>query len=96
MSEQQDLIEQFVRVTSASTYLAQQYLDRNNGDLIGAIEDFYANKSASPNERTDKKRKGYVPKYRRSYNRWFPAEYAQKCRFFTNSSNHERDIWTVY
>jgi UBX domain-containing protein 1 len=58
MSEQQDLIEQFVRVTSTSNYLAQQYLDRNNGDLIEAIEDFYANKTATTDETSDKKKKG--------------------------------------
>ncbi|RCK62560.1 hypothetical protein Cantr_08938 [Candida viswanathii] len=37
------LIEEFVSITNSSTYLAEQYLLRNNGDLVEAVEDFYAN-----------------------------------------------------
>lgn len=36
-----ELIESFVAVTNASTYLAQQYLERNGNDLTAAIEDYY-------------------------------------------------------
>ncbi|CUM65576.1 uncharacterized protein PRCAT00003223001 [Priceomyces carsonii] len=44
MSDQEHLIDQFVSVTNASKYLAEQYLQRNKGDLMNAIEDYYANK----------------------------------------------------
>lgn len=42
MSEQDELVDRFVTVTKASRALGQQYLDRNNNDLMSAIEDFYA------------------------------------------------------
>lgn len=42
-SDQEQLIAQFVAVTTSSRYLAEQYLGRNNNDLMDAIEDFYAN-----------------------------------------------------
>ncbi|GEQ70664.1 hypothetical protein JCM33374_g4343 [Metschnikowia sp. JCM 33374] len=41
MSDNSHLVESFIGVTNASKYLAQQYLDRNDNDLTGAIEDFY-------------------------------------------------------
>lgn len=37
------LIDQFIRITSSSRDIASQYLNRNNDDLIQAVEDFYAN-----------------------------------------------------
>lgn len=37
------IIAEFVSITNSSTYLAEQYLLRNNGDLVEAVEDFYAN-----------------------------------------------------
>ncbi|EER36189.1 conserved hypothetical protein [Candida tropicalis MYA-3404] len=39
----QQIIAEFVSITNSSTYLAEQYLSRNNGDLVEAVEDFYAN-----------------------------------------------------
>lgn len=45
--EQDQLIDQFVTVTSSSKSLAEQYLARNKNDLINAIEDYYANTSSS-------------------------------------------------
>lgn len=46
-SDQEQLIAQFVAVTTSSRYLAEQYLSRNNNDLMDAIEDFYANNGKS-------------------------------------------------
>lgn len=46
-----ELIDQFVRVTSASRNLAEQYLARNNNDIMDAIEDYYASTSRSPEPR---------------------------------------------
>ncbi|KAK6463108.1 hypothetical protein DFJ63DRAFT_285473 [Scheffersomyces coipomensis] len=46
MSDEEDpsqLIEQFISITSAQKDLAQQYLARNNNDIVSAIEDYYAN-----------------------------------------------------
>lgn len=40
-ADREQLIERFVTVTGQSKYLAEQYLDRNNDDLMNAIEDFY-------------------------------------------------------
>ena len=40
---EEDLINQFTAVTSAPRHLAEQYLSRNDGNLIEAIEDYYAN-----------------------------------------------------
>ncbi|KAK6200194.1 uncharacterized protein RJT21DRAFT_121090 [Scheffersomyces amazonensis] len=42
IEHQQQLIEQFVSITSSSKYLAEQYLSRNKNDIVSAIEDFYA------------------------------------------------------
>ncbi|EGW34465.1 uncharacterized protein SPAPADRAFT_59889 [Spathaspora passalidarum NRRL Y-27907] len=41
MSDQ--LISEFVSITNSSKYLAEQYLSRNNNDLMEAVEDYYAN-----------------------------------------------------
>lgn len=38
-----ELIEQFVAVTSAPKHLAEQFLARNDDNLVDAIEDYYAN-----------------------------------------------------
>lgn len=48
----EDLINQFVSVTSAPRHLAEQYLARNNSDLIDSIEDYYANNQASESSHT--------------------------------------------
>ncbi|KAI5966822.1 SHP1 [Candida pseudojiufengensis] len=40
-------IAEFVSITNASKSLAEQYIQRNNGDLVEAIEDFYANNEHS-------------------------------------------------
>lgn len=45
MSDDQ-LIESFVAVTNTSKSLAEQYLLRNDRDLLAAIEDFYASETA--------------------------------------------------
>lgn len=57
--EQDQLIDQFVNVTNSSKSLAEQYLARNQNDLINAIEDYYASSSntgkssnSSGNEKT--------------------------------------------
>lgn len=42
MSENDQLIQSFVAVTSAPKSVAEQFLEKNNGDLTQAIEDFYA------------------------------------------------------
>lgn len=57
MSEQDQLIDQFISVTNSSKYLAEQYLSRNKNDLVDAIEDYYANNkpSASTEEGDDLK-----------------------------------------
>lgn len=64
MSDQDQLIEQFMNVTSSSKYLAEQYLNRNKNDVVNAIEDFYANHSVSgqqtPQSSRAKKPKSYV------------------------------------
>ncbi|CAK9436331.1 uncharacterized protein LODBEIA_P08890 [Lodderomyces beijingensis] len=36
-------IAEFISITNASKALAEQYLSRNNNDLVGAVEDYYAN-----------------------------------------------------
>lgn len=41
--EEEDLINQFTSVTSAPRHLAEQYLARNDNNLIESIEDYYAN-----------------------------------------------------
>lgn len=46
MSDDQ-LVLKFVAITSASAYLAQQYLSRNDNDLTAAIEDYYASNDES-------------------------------------------------
>ncbi|ODV79857.1 SEP-domain-containing protein [Suhomyces tanzawaensis NRRL Y-17324] len=51
MSDQADyepLVEQFINVTNSTKYLAEQYLGRNNNDLVDAIEDYYATNKATP------------------------------------------------
>lgn len=62
--EQDQLIDQFVTVTSSSKSLAEQYLARNENDLINAIEDFYATSSNTENpgatSSKPKKAKAYV------------------------------------
>ena len=62
--EQDQLIDQFVTVTNSSKSLAEQYLARNENDLINAIEDYYATSSNTENSRVDstksKKPKAYV------------------------------------
>ena len=45
------LIAEFVSITNSSTYLAEQYLLRNNNDLVEAVEDFYANNEPSQNQK---------------------------------------------
>lgn len=44
--EQEQLIDQFVNVTNSSRSLAEQYLSRNDNDVMDAIEDFYSNNDA--------------------------------------------------
>ncbi|KAK6458891.1 uncharacterized protein RJT20DRAFT_123999 [Scheffersomyces xylosifermentans] len=63
MSDQDQLIEQFISVTNSSEYLAEQYLSRNNNDLVDAIEDYYANNKpgASGNVEAPKKKKSNSP-----------------------------------
>ena len=46
------LIAEFVSITNSSTYLAEQYLLRNNNDLVEAVEDFYANNEPSQKSET--------------------------------------------
>lgn len=46
-ADQEQLIEQFVRVTSSSRYLAEQYLSRNKNDLLDSIDDYYASNKPS-------------------------------------------------
>lgn len=46
-ADQEQLIDQFVNVTSASRDTAQQYLLRNKNDIMNAIEDFYASSGKS-------------------------------------------------
>jgi len=62
--EQDQLIDQFVTVTSSSKSLAEQYLARNENDLINAIEDYYATSSNTGNSGTTsskpRKAKAYV------------------------------------
>lgn len=61
--EQDQLIDQFVTVTSSSKSLAEQYLARNENDLINAIEDYYATSNTGNSETTSskpKKAKAYV------------------------------------
>ncbi|CAX39691.1 UBX domain-containing protein, putative [Candida dubliniensis CD36] len=48
------LIAEFVSITNSSTYLAEQYLSRNNNDLVEAVEDFYANSEPSQKSETKK------------------------------------------
>ncbi|EMG49017.1 SHP1 UBX domain-containing protein 1 [Candida maltosa Xu316] len=36
------LVTEFISITNSSAYLAEQYLSRNNNDLVEAVEDFYA------------------------------------------------------
>jgi len=43
MSEENPHIAEFISITNSSKSLAEQYLQRNNNDLVEAIEDFYAN-----------------------------------------------------
>lgn len=40
--EQEQVIERFITVTNSSKNLAEQYLARNNGDLMDAIENYFA------------------------------------------------------
>jgi UBX domain-containing protein 1 len=61
MSDQDQLIEQFMNVTSSSKYLAEQYLNRNKNDVVNAIEDFYANHSVS-GQQTPQSSRGNKPK----------------------------------
>lgn len=47
-SDHEQLIEQFVRVTGSTRYLAEQYLSRNKNDLLDSIDDFYASNKPNP------------------------------------------------
>ncbi|CAI5755488.1 unnamed protein product [Candida verbasci] len=38
-----DRVAEFIQITNSTKYLAEQYLQRNNNDLVEAVEDFYAN-----------------------------------------------------
>lgn len=51
-AEQDQLVERFVAVTNSSKYLAEQFLSRNNYDLVNAIEDYYA--TSPPPARSNK------------------------------------------
>lgn len=58
-----EMVHQFINVTKSTKYLAEQYLNRNNGDLLAAIEDFYATNSSTPSNQDANKKlknKGYV------------------------------------
>lgn len=66
MSDDQ-LIESFVAVTNTSKSLAEQYLLRNDGDLLAAIEDFYASETsglATPQPSTRSGKSGGVRTFR--------------------------------
>ncbi|CCG20675.1 Shp1 protein [Candida orthopsilosis Co 90-125] len=43
MSEENPHIAEFISITNSSKSLAEQYLQRNENDLVEAIEDYYAN-----------------------------------------------------
>lgn len=43
MSEENPHIAEFISITNSSKNLAEQYLQRNENDLVEAIEDYYAN-----------------------------------------------------
>ncbi|KAG7664894.1 SHP1 [[Candida] subhashii] len=43
----EESIEEFVAITNSSRYLAEQYLQRNDNDVVEAVEDYYANKDPS-------------------------------------------------
>ena len=62
--EQDQLVDQFVTVTNSSKSLAEQYLARNENDLINAIEDYYATSSNTEDSGADntkpKQPKAYV------------------------------------
>lgn len=51
-AEQEQLIDQFINVTSSSRYLAEQYLRRNDNDIMNAIEDFYASNEKQKNQQS--------------------------------------------
>lgn len=58
----EELVTQFITVTKSTKYLAEQYLNRNNGELLDAIEDFYANNNSTPsNEEPANKTKKKAP-----------------------------------
>lgn len=40
-------IDQFVNITGGLAYLAEQYISRNNGDVMKAVQDFYATQGTS-------------------------------------------------
>lgn len=45
MSE--DSVQHFIGITGASKYLAEQYLSRNNDEIVDAIEDYYATNTSN-------------------------------------------------
>ncbi|KAI5967752.1 SHP1 [Candida margitis] len=48
MSDENPHIAEFISITNSSKSLAEQYLQRNNNDLVEAIEDYYANSEHGP------------------------------------------------
>lgn len=62
-ADQEQLVDRFVTVTNSSKYLAEQFLSRNNYDLVNAIEDYYATAPQVGNSNKGserKKKKRYV------------------------------------
>lgn len=92
-----DFLAEFVTVTGAAESIASQYLSRNNNDVEAAINDFYANESSSPVEKSKKqesKPKSMFQSFSDLRNRGAPAdgEDPDDLNFFTGGEKSGLEV----